>query len=112
MPRFRHDFGNLRFDWTYRTEPDPTLNDRTDVWPLGKVLGGSSSINGMLYIRGLPSDYDGWVAMGNPGCGWKDVLRSSNVMMTTRAVPASTTASAGRCRLPGFRLGTLSPGCS
>ena len=66
--------GNPKFDWMYRTEPDPTLNGRTDVWPRGKVMGGSSSINGMLYVRGFPSDFDSWSQLGIPGWGWKDVL--------------------------------------
>lgn len=66
--------GNPRFDWMYQTEPDPTLRDRSAVWPRGKVMGGSSSINGMLYVRGFPSDFDGWRQMGNIGWGWDDVL--------------------------------------
>jgi choline dehydrogenase len=66
--------GNPRFDWCYPTAPDPTRGDRTDVWPRGRVIGGSSSINGMLYIRGQRADYDDWAAAGNPGWGWSDVL--------------------------------------
>ena len=66
--------GNPKFDWMYETEPDPTLNNRTGTWPRGKVMGGSSSINGMLYVRGFPSDYDGWAQLGNQGWGWSDVL--------------------------------------
>ena len=66
--------GNPRFDWMYRTEPDPTLNQRSTTWPRGKVMGGTSSINGMLYVRGFPSDYDAWEEMGNSGWGWSDVL--------------------------------------
>jgi choline dehydrogenase len=66
--------GNPRFDWMYRTEPDPSVGGRVDTWPRGKVMGGSSSINGMLYVRGFPSDFDAWEAAGNPGWGWRDVL--------------------------------------
>jgi choline dehydrogenase len=66
--------GNPKFDWMYKTEPDPTLNGRTDVWPRGKVMGGSSSINGMLYVRRFPSDFDEWARMGNTGWSWNDVL--------------------------------------
>jgi choline dehydrogenase len=66
--------GNPRFDWMYPVEPDPTLGGRTAIWPRGKVMGGTSSINGMLYVRGFPQDYDGWRQLGNAGWGWDDVL--------------------------------------
>ncbi|MEM9902367.1 MAG: GMC family oxidoreductase N-terminal domain-containing protein [Pseudomonadota bacterium] len=65
---------NPSLDWCYRTEPDPGLNGRQLDWPRGKVLGGSSSLNGLLYVRGQPEDYDRWRQMGNPGWGWDDVL--------------------------------------
>lgn len=65
---------NPSVDWCYRTEPDPGLNGRQLDWPRGKVLGGSSSLNGLLYVRGQPEDYDRWQQMGNPGWGWDDVL--------------------------------------
>ncbi|SEN06790.1 choline dehydrogenase [Roseovarius tolerans] len=61
-------------NWMYHTEPDPALNGRVSYWPRGKVLGGSSSINAMVYIRGQARDFDEWKAMGNPGWGWRDVL--------------------------------------
>ena len=57
-----------------RTEPEPELNDRRINGPRGKVVGGCSSINGLLYIRGQPEDYDGWAAMGATGWGWSDML--------------------------------------
>ncbi|MBT8455861.1 MAG: GMC family oxidoreductase N-terminal domain-containing protein [Alphaproteobacteria bacterium] len=63
-----------KVDWCYRTEPDPGLNGRQLDWPRGKVLGGSSSLNGLLYVRGQPEDYDRWRQMGSPGWGWDDVL--------------------------------------
>lgn len=65
---------NPAVDWCYRTEPDAGLNGRSIDWPRGKVLGGSSSLNGLLYVRGQPSDYDRWRQMGNAGWGWDDVL--------------------------------------
>lgn len=65
---------NPSYDWCYRTEPDPGLNGRSLEWPRGKVLGGSSSLNGLLYVRGQPKDYDRWRQMGNSGWGWDDVL--------------------------------------
>lgn len=67
-------FYNPAINWMYRTEPDPGLDDRTGYWPRGKVLGGSSSINAMVYIRGQHDDFNDWAAMGNPGWGWDDVL--------------------------------------
>lgn len=67
-------FYDGRVNWMYETEPVPGLNGRVSYWPRGKVLGGSSSINAMVYSRGQASDFDGWEALGNPGWGWKDVL--------------------------------------
>ncbi len=61
-------------NWMYHTEPEPALNGRVSYWPRGKVLGGSSSINAMVYIRGQARDFDEWKEMGNPGWGWEDVL--------------------------------------
>ncbi|CAM4276179.1 Choline dehydrogenase [Bordetella tumbae] len=66
--------GNPRTDWCYRTHPDPGLNGRSLGYPRGRVLGGSSSINGMIYMRGQRADYDGWAALGNAGWGWDEVL--------------------------------------
>jgi choline dehydrogenase len=63
-----------KVNWLYATEPDPGTGGRQHVWPRGKVLGGSSSINAMLYVRGQRADYDGWRQMGNSGWGWDDVL--------------------------------------
>ncbi|MCL4135987.1 UNVERIFIED_CONTAM: hypothetical protein GTU68_054612 [Idotea baltica] len=65
---------NPNVDWCYKTEPDPGLNGRSIEWPRGKVLGGSSSLNGLLYVRGQAQDYDRWRQMGNTGWGWDDVL--------------------------------------
>jgi choline dehydrogenase len=62
-----------KVNWLYSTEPDPGTGDRAHVWPRGKVLGGSSSINGLLYIRGQHADYDGWRQLGCDGWAWDDV---------------------------------------
>ncbi|MGI8839452.1 MAG: GMC family oxidoreductase [Caulobacteraceae bacterium] len=62
-----------KVNWLYATEPDPGTGGRSHVWPRGKVLGGSSSINGLLYIRGQHADYDGWRQLGCEGWGWDDV---------------------------------------
>ncbi|HVJ37147.1 MAG TPA: choline dehydrogenase [Stenotrophomonas sp.] len=84
-PRDRHPFihmpaglsrlANLRsLNWNYETEPQPALGGRRLWWPRGKVLGGSSSINAMCYVRGDPGDYDQWARAGASGWGWQDVL--------------------------------------
>jgi len=65
---------NPRTDWRYKTEAEAGLNGRSLLYPRGKVLGGSSSINGMIYMRGQKHDYDDWAAAGNPGWSWDDVL--------------------------------------
>ncbi len=61
-------------NWGFETVPQPGLNGRRGYQPRGKVLGGSSSVNAMIYLRGQPEDYDAWAAAGNPGWGWSDVL--------------------------------------
>ena len=71
---YLYNMGNPAVDWCYRTESDPGLNGRSLAYPRGKVLGGCSSINGMIYMRGQAADYDGWRQMGNRGWGWDDVL--------------------------------------
>ncbi|MCF8150923.1 MAG: choline dehydrogenase [Burkholderiaceae bacterium] len=63
-----------KLDWCYLTEPDPGIANRQLQWPRGKVLGGSSSLNGLLYVRGQREDYDRWAAMGNAGWSYDDVL--------------------------------------
>jgi choline dehydrogenase len=67
-------FSNAKVNWLYTTEPEPELNNRRVIQPRGKVLGGSSSINGLLYIRGQHEDYDHWRQLGNAGWSFKDVL--------------------------------------
>lgn len=80
-------YGKLFYDpavnWLYRTEPDPGLNGARDHWPRGKLLGGSSSINAMVYIRGHKADYDDWGV--NPGWGWDDCLSAYKAMEDTEA---------------------------
>jgi choline dehydrogenase len=71
---YLYSMGNPAVDWCYRTEPEPGLNGRVLNYPRGRVLGGCSSINGMIYMRGQAADYDGWRQAGNPGWGWEDVL--------------------------------------
>jgi choline dehydrogenase-like flavoprotein len=66
--------GNPRADWLFRTAAEPGLNGRQLAYPRGKVLGGSSAINAMIYMRGQARDYDGWRQLGLAGWGWDDVL--------------------------------------
>ncbi|GEP09071.1 GMC family oxidoreductase [Methylobacterium gnaphalii] len=61
-------------NWGFFTEPEPTMKDRRIYWPRGRTLGGSSSINGLIYVRGQPEDYDHWAELGNAGWSWKDLL--------------------------------------
>ena len=66
--------GNPRSDWMFKTEPEEGLNGRSLNYPRGKVIGGSSAINAMIYMRGQAADYDHWRQLGLSGWGWNDVL--------------------------------------
>jgi len=65
---------HTKLDWDFETEPEPHVDERPLYIPRGKMLGGSSSMNAMLYVRGRPLDYDGWESQGAPGWGYRDVL--------------------------------------
>jgi len=67
-------FSDQRYNWKFKTEPDPACNQRRAYWPRGKIVGGSSSINALVYVRGLPHDFDDWESSGAKGWGWRDVL--------------------------------------
>lgn len=71
---FGKTFFDDRVNWNYLAEPDPGLSGRRDHWPRGKLLGGSSSINSMVWIRGHRADFDEWRDAGNPGWGYDDLL--------------------------------------
>ena len=71
---YLYTINNPRTDWCYKIEPDPGLNGRAIGYARGKVLGGCSSINAMIYMRGQKSDYDHWAALGNRGWSWDDAL--------------------------------------
>ncbi|MCA0434158.1 MAG: GMC family oxidoreductase N-terminal domain-containing protein [Proteobacteria bacterium] len=73
-------FYDPKVNWLYRAEADSGLNGQEDHWPRGRVLGGSSSINAMVYIRGQRADYESWKDAGNPGWGWDDVLPAYKAM--------------------------------
>ena len=82
-------YGKLFYDpavnWCYRTEPDPGLNGQRDFWPRGKVMGGSSSINAMVWIRGHRSDYDDWQAIGGADWGWDAALAAYKALEDNEA---------------------------
>lgn len=71
---YLYTLNNPKTDWCLKTESEPGLNGRALTYPRGRVLGGSSSINGMIYMRGQAADYEQWVAAGNPGWGWSEAL--------------------------------------
>jgi choline dehydrogenase len=79
---YARNLKNPQVNWNYETDPDPSCAGRVYSWPRGKVLGGSSSLNAMLYVRGQHADYDGWRQLGCTGWGWDDVkpyfLRAEN----------------------------------
>ena len=82
-------YGKTFFDpavnWNYKTEPDPGLAGNADHWPRGKILGGSSSINAMVWIRGAREDFDAWAAAGNPGWGFGDLLPAFKALEDNQA---------------------------
>ena len=96
--------GNPRTDWCFSTESDPGLNGRTLKYPRGRVLGGSSSINGMIYMRGQAADYEGWRQAGNPGWGWDDVLPFFKRAEDHYAGPSEFHGSGGEIRVEKQRL--------
>lgn len=71
---YGHSFYNPKVNWKFETGPQEALAGRTSYWPRGKILGGSSSINAMVYVRGQRNDFEDWKGAGNPGWGWDDVL--------------------------------------
>ncbi|MFB9969887.1 GMC family oxidoreductase N-terminal domain-containing protein [Pseudoroseomonas cervicalis] len=89
---------NTRVDWGYHTEPQAGCRGRRIFWPRGKMLGGSGSLNAMIYIRGVASDYDGWAAQGCPEWGWAQVLPAFLASEDNARHPAGPiTARAARC---------------
>ena len=92
------------YNWGFHTDPDPGMDGRRIYWPRGRCLGGSSSINGLIYVRGQPEDYDRWAAEGNRGWGWRDVLpyfvRSEGNQRGASAAYASSSARPFSCARP------------
>lgn len=71
---YYRSISNPRLNWGFKTEPAPEVNNRSLSWPRGKVLGGSSSINGLVYMRGTAADFNNWASQGNPDWSWESVL--------------------------------------
>jgi choline dehydrogenase len=96
--------GNPRTDWCFKTEPEPGLNGRALNYPRGKVLGGCSSINGMIYMRGQARDYNLWAEQGNAGWAWKDVLPLFKRSESHYAGESSEHGASGEWRVEEQRL--------
>lgn len=96
--------GNPRADWNFVTEAEPGLGGRSLAYPRGRVIGGSSSINAMVYIRGQAADYDGWRRMGLEGWGWADVLPAFLRHEDHEAPPNAQHRSGGELRVEFPRL--------
>ncbi len=86
-------FFHPRLNWRYRSAPDPGLNGRSDYWPRGRVVGGSSSINALIWARGLPHDFDDWAADGAEGWDWNAARRVFEAMETRVAADGSRDGS-------------------
>lgn len=82
-------------NWGYYTEPDPNMLDRRIYWPRGRTLGGSSAINGLIYIRGQRQDYDAWAAAGNPGWSWDECLPYFRKLENNDLGPGATRGTEG-----------------
>ncbi len=83
--------GDARYDWQYVCEPDPTRANRQEAWPRGRGPGGSGLINGMIFVRGAPQDYDAWEALGARGWGWRDVMPSMRRIESIHGIDADGT---------------------
>src|SRR3954451_6311926 len=95
--------GNPRYDWAYASEPDPTRNNQTELWPRGRTLGGSSAINGMIYVRGAPDDYDAGQPLACTGGGWRYVLPLFRRLETADAPDATHRGGSGPQRVSALR---------
>ena len=84
-------YNDPKFNWMYETEPDPALGGVRNFWPRGKVLGGSGSINALVYVRGQPRDFDDWRDLGNPGWSWNDVRPIYEAIESRTGGPLSVT---------------------
>ncbi|MBR0665323.1 choline dehydrogenase [Roseomonas hellenica] len=88
-------FGSGRYDWRYETEPEPGLENRRIHWPRGKVLGGSGSVNGLVFLRGSPRDFDRWAQAGARGWGWDEVEPVFRALETWEGPPSEGRGTTG-----------------
>lgn len=86
-------FTDPKRNWKFMAEPEPSLNDREGYWPRGKIVGGSGSINAMVYCRGLPNDFDDWHAAGATGWNWCEVRRHYDAIETNVAADGTKTGN-------------------
>jgi choline dehydrogenase len=98
-----YTINNPRTDWCYVSEPDPNLANRSIKYPRGRVLGGSSSINAMVYIRGQSADFNGWAGQGNAGWSWADVLPYFKKSEDHYLGESSAHGAGGELRVEGLR---------
>jgi choline dehydrogenase len=102
-------YGKLFMDpavnWMYATEPDPGLNGQRDHWPRGKLLGGSSSINAMVWARGHPEDYEDWKRAGNPGWGWDEIRTAFRAIEDNEDGADDWRGAGGPLRISAMREG-------
>ena len=103
-------FASGRYDWRFATDPEPELGGRSINWPRGRVLGGSGSINGLVYLRGSPHDYDRWAQAGARGWSHDDVLPAFRRIENWEGDPGATRASGGPITISEPR--GLSPGAA
>ncbi len=96
--------GNPDINWFHMTEPDPTLGGRQVIWHAGKMLGGGSALNGMVYIRGARYDYDGWAALGCTGWSWNEVVPYFLRAETFEGAPSQTHGSSGPLGVAPLRV--------
>ncbi len=94
-------YPHARLNWRYWTEPEPGLRGRKLYWPRGKVLGGTSSINGMTFVRGNPADYDDWAAVAGDGWSWRNVLPYFRKLEDSPIGSAELRGTGGPLRLGG-----------
>ncbi len=98
-----------RFDWNYQTEPEPELNGRQVYWPRGRVIGGSGSVNGLVFLRGSPRDYDRWAQSGARGWAYDDCLPFFRKLETFAGPPSEWRGADGPMRIAEVPRPT--PGC-